>query len=292
MRAEPHNTLVALYLANCYYSTKQVFSAKQYYSWIATNYPLSSEAQQANSMLARISPAGSTDSASTTSATTSSAFDGKVDVDKMIRVVKPQADHPGCSDEFINQIKTELKGFPKKLLAFAAANDCVICVTPSLIDRNPELRNSKPRGYEDGLTYKNTPAMFDGREIVVCQYAVVGENDENVKLMDDSIGSLRHEFGHALDHYLGRVTAHEKFKHMYDLDAAQAQKSEDAAQLQYYIRSSSQRGGASECFAEACAIALGGRKAGTAKDKRDEAFERNFPNVMEFAKKLVQTMDK
>jgi tetratricopeptide (TPR) repeat protein len=210
----------------------------------------------------------------------------KFDISKMIRVVRPAMNHPACTPEFVAQIKEGLNACPEHVLQFCAENGCRICITPSLEDRNPELRNTKPRGYEEGQTYKNTPAMFAFPEVVVCQYSQVGDNEDNMQPNDDGVGALRHEFGHAVDHYLDYISNSEEFKHIYYLDRA---KIADKDALAYYIQEGTEHGGASETFAQACCIIFGGDTS-TSRAKRDVLFKQAFGDVIEYVRKKLNSL--
>jgi tetratricopeptide (TPR) repeat protein len=291
-QSQPRNTTAALYLGHCYYALGRATSAAQYYRWIADNFPASAEAASAKQMLSRLggdatSTATVTDKSGASSRAAGAA--GEANVNSMISVVKPLGSHPACTPEFIKNVKESVEKFPKGLLKYMQQQGCKICITPSLIDRNPELRNTRPRGYEDGNTYKNTPAMFDSPEVVVCQYAQRGENEDDVYVMDDSVGALRHEFGHAMDHFMGNLSYTEEFRHIYYLDRGRVD-ADYKTELNYFIQPGTEEGGPSECFAEACCIALGGNKGNTHKEKRDQHFSQSFPNVIKFVQaKIDQT---
>jgi tetratricopeptide (TPR) repeat protein len=300
LQQEPHDLAVGLYLANCYYALRQTSSARQYYRWISSASPNSPEGRTAAQMLQRM---GSGTAASTSNTTGSSAIgsdlagnpekisDAPVDVKSMIQIIRPLGDHPACSADFINQINSALSNFPKPLLRFMYDKGCRICLTPSLVDRNPELRNTKPRGYEMGHTYKNTPAMFDSPYVVVCQYAAIGEGDDELQPMKDFLGALRHEFGHAVDHFMGYLSYTEKFRHIYYLDRG---RMDDSAknELSYYIQAGTESGGPSECFAQACCIVLGGDEPNSWADKSNKTFEQSFPGVISYVRDAVKDLNK
>lgn len=292
---DQRNTTAALYLGNCYYALRQTQNAASYYRWIAQNYPLSAEAPTALDMLSRMGmsipkpgsptqPAHQSDSSSHDTGESIDEATSNVDVKSMISVVRPQGTHPGCTPAFIEEVTSALDQFPKGLMHYMFVHGCRICITPSLIDRNPELRNTRPRGYDQGDTYKNTPAMFYAPTVVVCQYAQMGDSDFTT--MDGTVGVLRHEFGHAIDHFMGNLTRTETFKHIYYLEQAEVDP-DYRNELHYYIQAGTEGGGASECFAEAACIVLGGNKPDSQRDKQDKHFSQSFPNVIKYVKEKI-----
>jgi hypothetical protein len=305
MQADPQNKDAVLYLAHCYYALGKYGPAKNYYSWLSKNFPHTPQGRDAALMEARVPGASAQAELGSTSAggsvsgkssgtgavgpSTSSKRGGaveKFDMAKMVRVVQPAMNHPGCTPEFVEMLKNGMKQCPERVLALCAAKGCTICITPTLVDRNPELRNTRPRGYEDGHTYKNTPAMFDYPEVVVCQWAQIGENEDNVQPTDDPLGSLRHEFGHAVDAYMGGISRTEEFRHIYYLDRARVT---DKEALAYYLQEGTETGGPSETFAQACCIIFGGSTSQWRKD-RDVQFQQAFSNVIDYVRKKVNAI--
>src|SRR6185436_14721642 len=123
-----------------------------------------------------------------------------------------------------------------------------------LIDKEPELVNTQPSGYEEGTTYRNCPGCFDGGEIVICEYTFIGDSDD-LRAQKDTVSTLRHEIGHALDYCLGGYSTTTAFKHAHALDAGSMD--EDAKpQLAYYLQKDIS--GPIETFAELVCAKLGG----------------------------------
>ena len=293
LQKQPRNVAACLYLANTYFQMRQTKAAAQYYQYIERNYPNSKEAQSAKVALLRmdVSSINSSATGRDVSSHVSSPATGKRDhynVDAMFKVVKPLGDHTACTSAFIDTMKSAIKECPQNVVAYVASKGCKICLTPTLIDRNPELRNSKPRGYEEGHTYKNTPAMFERPEVVVCQYSIVGDDDGNWQPIDDAIGALRHEFGHAIDAYLGNLSYDEEFRHIYYLDLGGLDP-ETKDTLAYYVQAGTSSGGPSECFAQACCILFGGSTSKWRSD-RDVIFKEKFTGVLKYVKAKLNTV--
>lgn len=293
LQKQPRNVSACLYLANSYYQLGQNKAAAQYYQWIVANFANTKEAQAAKVALLHMDVTAINSSRSgkdvTTQAAVASAYSkGHFNVDSMFRVVKPLGDHTPCTQAFIAKMKAAINECPAGVVAYVASKGCKICLTPTLIDRNPELRNSKPRGYEEGHSYKNTPAMFSFPEVVVCQYCIIGDDDGNWQPIDDSTGALRHEFGHAIDAYLGYLSYKEEFRHIYYLDLGGLDP-EAKETLAYYVQAGTESGGPSECFAQACCILFGGSTSKGRMD-RDVVFKQKFGGVLKYVKNKLESV--
>lgn len=301
LQEQPGNTVAALYLANCHYEQRQLTSAITYYRWIVDTHPHSTEATTARTMLSRMlgqSSMSSNRSSSGHDAASSSSgrSNGEskpitdAEIDQMVSVVRPRGDDPACTPEFIESVKNELHKFPKPLMRFMKDHGCQVCITPLLIDRNPELKNSRPRTYEQGKTYKNCPAMFESPNVVICQYSM--DDSDNVHINNDSLGSLKHEFGHAVDHFMGGLSHQPGYRHVYFSERSRVN---DAyrGDLSYYIQTGNEYG-AAECFAEGFAVLQGGRDETTGPWGRNHnnAFRESFPGVLKFIDTRIADLNK
>lgn len=294
LQAQPRNLSAALYLANAYYQQRQTASAVQYYRWIQSAAPTSREASTAASMLQRLgSPTGGSKAsgdaltgAPAGSATSpSSAADVSSSGGMQVVLVRSLGDHPACTAEFIKTVSSAVKSFPPQVVSLAIKNKCKIYITPTMIDMHPELQNTQPGTYEQGHTFKNCPAMFEFPNVVICQYAQQGEGADNWQPCTDPIGALRHEFGHAIDAFLGYVTRSEEFKHAYEMERTAVRDPEARGALQYYVQDGGRDHslGSSETFAEGSAIVFGGGQADWSK-KEQSYFKQAFPNVLRIIK--------
>ena len=201
----------------------------------------------------------------------------------LISVIRNQGERPPVSSSIIAQIKSSLESFPPQFLDMMRANKARVQVTPTMIDLHPDLKNTRPRGYEEGHTYKNCPAMFEYPNIVVAEYALIGDNDSSWQKLDDSVGSMRHEMGHALDAFLGNLTATEEFKHVYYLDLGKIDQ-QTKEHLSYYTQKGG--GGPSEAFAEVFAGIYGKRSRKEEQARTDEVVKA-FPGLAALIKKKI-----
>jgi hypothetical protein len=206
-------------------------------------------------------------------------------------VVKPLGNHPACTADFIKQVKGAVHKFPPDVVALAARNGCHIYVSPTMIDLHPELKNTRPSTYEQGHTYKNCPALFERPNVVVCQYCIVGEDDDNNwQLAGDPIGSLRHEFGHAVDAFMGYVSSTENFRHVYEMERTRINDPEVRSQLSYYVQDSRDRDlGTSETFAEGCSILFGGAESPW-RQKTQTCYKSSFPDILKLIQKKLDSI--
>jgi len=215
--------------------------------------------------------------------TTRTAAGHSRDGSDLISVVRNQGNHPAVSQLEIAQVKSALESFPPQFLDLLRANKAKVQLTPTMIDLFPNLKNTKPRGYEEGRTYKNCPALFSYPNIVVAENALIGDDDSNWQKMDDPIGSMRHEMGHALDAFLGDLTQTEEFKHVYYLDLGRLDQP-TRERLSYYTQKSA--GGPSEAFAEVFAGLYGKRSVKERQEKNDEVVSA-FPGLAALIKKKI-----
>lgn len=229
----------------------------------------------------RAEPSSSTSSSSPTrtNATASRPRDGS----DLIAIIRNQGERPPVSSTIVAQVKSSLESFPPQFLDLMRANKAKVQITPTMIDLHPDLKNTRPRGYEEGHTYKNCPALFEYPNIVVAEYALIGDNDSSWQKLDDSVGSMRHEMGHALDAFLGNLTSTEEFKHVYYLDLGKLD-TQTKEHLSYYTQKGG--GGPSEAFAEVFAGLYGKRSRKEEQERTDEV-TKAFPGLAALIKRKI-----
>jgi hypothetical protein len=166
-------------------------------------------------------------------------------IDKFVVPVRALAGRPDISEATLSSVKESLRQYPTPLLGVLYSRGCKIFVTPTLIDKQPELVNRQPAGYEEGETYRNCPGMFNG-SIILCEKVFVGDGPD-LRRASDIIGTLRHELGHAVDRYLGNLTAKDDFRHQYLLDLGTIDD-ETKVKLAYFCQKDFR--GPKETFAE------------------------------------------
>ena len=270
--AERNNPSVYYYSANCAYAMGKRATAIKFYWFVAHRFSTSKEAYYSRNVLKQIDPDYSKNSALAYASRTpavdtkprmvSAAEFSKMggsnlkQVDDLIQVLKSQGNRPEVSEQLISSAKAALLCYPPPLLSLLQQRGIKICLTPTTIDQDPRNQNTKPRGYEEGSTYKNCPGFFNGRTIVVCEYTLSGFDDSGWDHALDPIGTLRHEMGHAIDACLGGVSRSDEFKHAYYLDVGQIPE-DVKPHISYFLQTS--QGGPSETFAELVCYDFGGR---------------------------------
>ncbi len=290
LKANPRSSAAYLYIANSYYALQQVGPAKQTYQVLIQSFPNSSEARAAREFLIKLQPpesANAKDNSATAEGSTSipKAFTKRLNSPSPVgeltfRVVRPIQDHPAVSTQLINDVKSRLQSYPKQVRRLLYENGIEVVLTPTLIDKNPEMKNQEGRGY-DGHTLKSCPGMFqDGRMIVICERTM----DEGTEAVHEPISTssilrtLNHETGHAIDRCLGELCETEEFKHAYLLDAAAAQRLDASISrdLAYYLQKSV--AGQQECCGELFGIILG------TDDDKSEKMKTAFPQTIKYLK--------
>ncbi len=284
IKAEPKNTAIQYWCGNCFYQMGKTDEAANVYWYIVHNFPSSKEAFYARSILKKFdrryvyhsndtaygalpepkeSNGGAANSAGGNPIGANTFVKPKARtgmtkkqlIDSMVECVRNEGNRPALTSLFIASVKEALNAYPEELLRIVYQHGCRVCLTPSTIDKYPEYQNTQPSGYEDGTTYKNCPGFFNGKYVVVCQYVAQG-SDWNWQPAHDPLGTLRHELGHAIDWFGGRISETEEFKHAYLLDAAQVDP-DQRGKIEYYLQKDVR--GPEETFAELMCYKFGGR---------------------------------
>lgn len=277
-KKDPGNASALYYSGNCEIGLGHSASAISIYKALITKFPSSGEATSARTVLQRMgvraidsqddtlsaekaASRSSTSSTSSRSSRHNMSADAKDQViEKLVVKVRALSDRPNVSEATIYSIKESLRQYPTPLLGVLWSRGCKIFVTPTMIDKEPGLVNRQPAGYEEGDTYRNCPGMFNGN-IVLCEKVFVGDGPD-LKTAPDIVGTLRHELGHAVDWYLGRLTAKDDYKHQYLLDLGTMDE-DVKSKLAYFCQKDFR--GPAETFAEIMCFKYGGRPSGSTK---------------------------
>jgi tetratricopeptide (TPR) repeat protein len=142
------NVTAIYYAANCNVALNKKDTAIRLYTFIVKNYSNTQEATSATQALAKLSPGSSTaDTAnSSTQSELHAAPDGERIIETMVKTVRAQAERPNISTGFLSEVKEALNQYPSQLLLFLYSRGCKIYLTPTLIDKDPELANTQPKG--------------------------------------------------------------------------------------------------------------------------------------------------
>ncbi|MBM4000092.1 MAG: hypothetical protein FJ297_11245 [Planctomycetes bacterium] len=148
-----------------------------------------------------------------------------------------------------------------------------------VVDRAPELKSARPRGWPEGVTWEQVDAVHLPADKLLILAEKRRTRAGTVVAADRVAGVLRHEVGHAYD-VLGAEDARRSYRSSQDPFRAAymadrgAISAEDAARMAYYLQA--RDAGRQEVFAESFAAALGGGS----DPAREADLSRCFPRVM------------
>jgi tetratricopeptide (TPR) repeat protein len=293
----PDNVDAYVYYANCLSMQRKTDEATRAYWYVVRAFPNSRKAYAIKDFLKKsdrlysqhlndpsyatfggkkLGEIGRSSSSRSTSAPSSS----KDVVEEIVKVVPPLKNRPSVSLSLIDQAKTALREYPPELLR-VVSRGCKIWLTPTMIDKEPSLENQQPAGYMEGHSYKDCPGMFYSGGIVVCEYTI--GNGFDWDHVDDPIGTLHHELGHAIDHYLGQISETEEYKHAYLLDCGQIRDDAVRNKIAYFLQKDIR--GPHEAFAELMCAKYGGRSG--KKGSTTELMNAHFPLTKQVIEKRL-----
>ena len=247
-----------LYMAHCQYAMGMTKQSRATYEQIKKEFPRTAEGKTANMYLSRmdwVNPPAQPRSSTIASLSALPAASSNSLLQK-ITITKAIVGHPDVANGTVEQVKDNIQKIPASLQQTLLGGGIRFCITPTLIDRNPELAYQQGRGYE-GSTWKRCPGMFSAPNVIICERTVnevtndVDEPETSAQINQ----TFFHEIGHALDHCLGGYSHSEEYRHAYYLDLARVPP-DAAARLAYYMQKSS--AGQEECCAELTCVALNG----------------------------------
>jgi hypothetical protein len=160
----------------------------------------------------------------------------------------------GVSRGFIEEIDRGLGKIPVNILRALTSSGYRISINQSLVDAVPAARNQQVRGYQAHSTWDTVYGMFNRttKRVVMAEKAMQPDGVGRmamVPLRDQQRreGIIRHEFGHAVDQYLGNFSHTPEFIAAYD-KGAKSISSYEAKVLNYYLQPGD--AGREETFAE------------------------------------------
>jgi len=160
------------------------------------------------------------------------------------------------SPDFLKEVKGYIAAMSQKLLAELQHRGGRVCVTPRLFDKLPGYSYTQPRGYDDGLTGKNVDGLFDGTDAIICEYSAPHDDDLSLIKNQRAGHTVRHELGHAFDHYWHGISETGEFKDTYMHELANMDFDQREGKLAYFAQKATAV--PLECFAELFAIIVGG----------------------------------
>lgn len=211
----------------------------------------------------------SSSGAGASSVASSNANFASRDMTGLIAIVKPLDDRPETSQSFVYEASNQLKNIPLPLVHLLREKGLKLYLTPTAVDYNPKMEQLKPRGYENGKSFRDVPAFYEPntRHLVIAEYAF---GQGSLVKTDDPMGSMWHELGHAVDHTMGDLSNDREYLRIYhnckkNVDDAMAEK------ISYYLQPGET--GPSETFAELFATLYGTRNTAWRQSQADRVLE-------------------
>ncbi len=292
IRANPSNKVAYCYLANSYYALGRYDQAKKLAEYVIVNFTMTPESAACGELIARIQAKTETSRRQSHSFTVDAAqkagtrqqsFSGHqpFNLDSFVYTVRGNLETGDISPEFLSKVKSVVNGLPQNVLARLQHAGCKICVTPRMADKLPGFAHQRPRGWGEDTSGKHVDGLFNG-EVIICENSISFKDDFAYVKNERYAGVLRHEIGHAVDWYYGRLSESEELKHSYLLELARADVDAKERDIAYYCQKSN--AGRSECFAELFASMNGGGCS-----KNDSMLLSAFPNTAKLIKTKLES---
>ena len=287
IRANPANKVAYCYLANSYFALGQYDQAKKIAEYVIVNFTMTPESTACGELIARIQAKTEHSQKAAKAVSDSQALAGMqratrgdssaFNIDTFIYTVRGTLETGDISSAFLQKVKTVVSGMPQNVLARLQQSGCKVCVTPRMADKLPAFSHQRPRGWDEDKSGKHVDGLFNG-EVIVCEHSVNPRDEVEYLKNERYAGVLRHEMGHAVDWFYGRLSETEELKHSYLLELARVDVDAKEREIAYYAQKSD--AGRSECFAE-----LFGAMTGGGCSKSDTLLLASFPNTA----KLIRT---
>lgn len=158
------------------------------------------------------------------------------------------------SHEFVQEIEFGLMKIPDTVLSALAARGYRVLISESLVDAVPAAKNQQVRGYQPHSTWDTVYGMFNRttHKVVMAEKALQTDSTGRRAMLplrnrQRREGILRHEFGHAVDQYLGNYSHSPEFIAAYE-KGVKTISPHEAKVLNYYLQKG--HAGREETFAE------------------------------------------
>ncbi len=291
VRANPTNSVACCYLANSYYALGRYDQARRLAQSIMDNFPHTDEFRSCAELIGQIDLKKNLLALASTPkpvppkkvvkvvTPTAVAADPGFNMDTFVYTVRGNLDTGDVSPQFLQNVKAVMLGIPESVLERLQRSGCKLCVTPRMADKLPGFANQRPRGWGEDMSGKHVDGLFNG-EVIICEHSISYKDDFEYVKNQRYAGVLRHETGHAVDWYFGRLSEKEELKHVYLLELARVDVDAKEKDIAYYCQKSD--AGRSECFAELFAAMLGG-----GCDRNDAMLMAAFPNTAKLIRAKV-----
>jgi hypothetical protein len=179
----------------------------------------------------------------------------------------------GNSDRAYEKVEAGLAPIPKEIRQALLSNGYSVVITPTQLSANPGLDNVVPGGWSHDANYDNVGGLFESstKRILIPERIQLKTNNGPYIPNDEIPAIIRHEIGHAYDHYMGHASRAKDFVRAHTEDKNRL-RAEDRARFAYFIQPDN--AGFSELFAELFAAAY------TSKDcERYPGLPQAFPRT-------------
>ncbi len=176
-------------------------------------------------------------------------------------------------------VKIALRTFPPEILNLLNDSNCKVILARSLDEENPRLATSKLPDYSEESRLRNATSMFSrGNIYVFAFYFKDGTEIENAV----TILATRHEIGHAVDFYLGKISENIEFEKVHEEDRMLLSP-EQRISMRYFTRA---KRGAKETIADLIAY-----KFGNSMSPRCTSVHRNFRECAKLLDYIFECVD-
>jgi len=273
--SDPDNVAATYYAGYCFYLAGRRTESIASFWRLVKAYPQRKEGLQAREFLKKLDPDYvKNDAGTTVGSGSASSGSGQAKgnvaaapaavvvprptaralVEKLVHVKPSAGKNANVSPAFVAKIKGLLLTMPLSVLLLLRDHEGSVLIVSSVVEHDMRIQNTTPRGWGDDFSWKDSPALTQGKEVVISQYRNDSKTGEAIDTTKE-IGVVRHETGHAIDHCLGNYTETAEFRHAHYLDAAKV-PDEYRGRLDYFLQLAS--GGPSEAFAELFCYSQGG----------------------------------
>lgn len=203
--------------------------------------------------------------------------------------VELKAPKKGMSAEFVEQANQAISSIPPELREFVKAQGNKIVLAHNLVDGDASLTGPM-RGHPSSHTWLNNSGVYvPANSHVVVSEKMINPSTGKWVRAENPGGAIRHEFGHALDNSLNRVSESPQFMAIYMRERANVlahATPHEQRVLDYFVQQSDPTGrnGASEAFAELFSTLHGESGAPWARQE----LLRYFPDTLRFIEQKAQ----
>lgn len=200
-----------------------------------------------------------------------------------------------CNNSFAESVVEGIKTIGKSGEYAVKKQNGKYIMAKKASDLLPEIKGVTPRGWPEGMTWDDAPALNHQNGFIGCF------SEPNIKTSYDMQSIIRHETGHSLDNSFIKTigmkfTDTKGYIDSYSKDIAKINKKLpkyglDINDIEYQIQNSTPKnttvGGRMETFAEIFANLRGGSMANVEFNGIDKIMGELFPKTFAYVKKLL-----